>query len=341
MRRCLQLASLGRGQVSPNPCVGALLVHNGQIIGEGYHQQYGGPHAEVHCIRSVRPEHRQLISSSTLYVSLEPCNHFGKTPPCTNLIIEQGIPRVVVATRDPFPQVDGRGIDRLRASGVEVIEAVLEKEAQDLNIRFFTFHTRQRPYVILKWAQSADGKIAAAGSRPVKISHELTDRLVHKWRSEESAIMVGSRTAISDNPSLTTRLWPGKNPVRVVADTHLVVPSTNHLLDQQVKTIIFNSQKDGEEGMLHYKFLEQKDMTPNHFLQCLYHENLSSVIIEGGSKLLQSFIDAGHWDETRVITNTHMTIPGGRDATRLQNCRISDQEISGTDRIMYYKPILQ
>ena len=210
MQRCLQLAVLGAGNVAPNPMVGAVLVNNGDIIGEGYHQQYGGPHAEPNCINDVPVEMKHMIPGSTLYVSLEPCAHFGKTPPCADLIIKTGIKKVVVGCRDPFSKVDGKGIDKLRNAGVEVIIGEWENECKELNKRFFTFHTKSRPYIVLKWAQTANGKMAAEGEDRLLISNDYTNRLVHKWRSEEAAILVGRNTALMDNPSLTTRLWKGK-----------------------------------------------------------------------------------------------------------------------------------
>jgi diaminohydroxyphosphoribosylaminopyrimidine deaminase/5-amino-6-(5-phosphoribosylamino)uracil reductase len=210
MRRCFELAKQGEGNVAPNPMVGAILVFNDLIIGEGYHSEFGKEHAEVNCINSVANEHLHLINQSTLYVSLEPCSHFGKTPPCTNSIIEKKIPKVVIGCQDSFLKVDGRGIETLRTAGVEVVCPILEKEALDLNKRFFTFHTKHRPYIILKWVQTANEMIAQNNYSRLLISHETTNRQVHKWRSEEASILVGTTTALLDNPSLTNRLWPGK-----------------------------------------------------------------------------------------------------------------------------------
>ena len=240
MHRCLELASLGMGNVAPNPMVGAVLVYDNRIIGEGYHMQFGGPHAEVNCINSVKPADRELISKSSLYVSLEPCNHFGKTPPCSDLIIKNRIPEVVIACTDPFEKVNGSGINKLMEAGVKVITGILEKNAISLNTRFFTFHQQKRPYIILKWAQSANKKISGKNGEPVRISHALTDRLVHRWRSEEAAIMVGTNTALKDNPSLTTRLWKGKNPIRIVVDNQLKIPSAFTLFNGEAPLIIFN-----------------------------------------------------------------------------------------------------
>ncbi len=236
MHRCLELARLGAGYVAPNPMVGAVLLHEGRIIGEGWHKEYGKAHAEVNCINAVKESERQFISQSTLYVSLEPCAHHGKTPPCTDLIIRHKIPRVVIGCRDSFKEVDGKGIEKLKAAGIEVETAVLEQECRELNKRFFTFHTKQRPYIILKWAQTSDGFIAPLIPPKVGISEPQTQRLfisneysnilVHQWRSEEAAIMVGTNTALLDNPELTTRLWPGPSPVRLVIDLNLRLPDS-------------------------------------------------------------------------------------------------------------------
>ncbi|MBI3882924.1 MAG: bifunctional diaminohydroxyphosphoribosylaminopyrimidine deaminase/5-amino-6-(5-phosphoribosylamino)uracil reductase RibD [Sphingobacteriales bacterium] len=251
MQRCLELAKLGAGSVAPNPMVGAVLVYEDRIIGEGYHQQYGQAHAEVNCINSVKKEDKELISKSTIYVSLEPCAHYGKTPPCVNLIIEKQIPHVVVACRDSYKEVNGKGIEILKATGVNVVLGILEKEAIELNKRFFTFHREQRPYIILKWAQSGNAKIGNADFSRVLISNEQTNKHVHKWRSEEAAILVGTNTALYDNPSLTTRLWQGNNPVRLVIDTDLKLPTSLQLFNGEVKTIVFNKVKQ-EAGILFY-----------------------------------------------------------------------------------------
>jgi diaminohydroxyphosphoribosylaminopyrimidine deaminase / 5-amino-6-(5-phosphoribosylamino)uracil reductase len=294
MQRCLELAKKGAGYVAPNPMVGAVLVHEDKIIGEGWHQQYGEAHAEVNCIASVKEEDRSLIAQSTMYVSLEPCAHFGKTPPCVDLIVQHKVPKVIIGCRDPFEEVNGKGIEKLRAAGVEVIAGVLENECKELNKRFFTYHTKQRPYIILKWAQTADGKIASlnpsegrtsdsdkteidyssqiihqnkttsviaeAGSPPLEgreaaverllISNEYSNRLVHKWRSEEAAILVGTNTALLDDPELTTRLWPGPSPVRLVLDRDLKLPSSLKIFNQEVKTIIFNCIKQKREPLV-------------------------------------------------------------------------------------------
>ncbi|GHU96421.1 riboflavin biosynthesis protein RibD [Bacteroidia bacterium] len=284
MQRCLQIARNGLGNVAPNPMVGAVLVHHGKIIAEGYHRACGLPHAEVEAIGQVN--NHNLLKNSTLYVSLEPCCHFGKTPPCTDLILASKIPRVVAAVADPFHKVNGGGIERLQKSGVEVITGVLEQEAQHLNRRFFTYHTQQRPYISLKWAQTADGfidKQRTPNEPPATISNAAAHRLSHWWRGQEQAIMVGTRTAFDDNPSLTTRLCAGKNPIRVVVDADGKLPKSLQLFDNQSNTIVIETRKVAA------------------MLQILYDKGIQSVIVEGGAALLQSFISSGLWDEARVF----------------------------------------
>jgi riboflavin biosynthesis protein RibD len=281
MSRCLQLAKQGAGMVAPNPMVGAVLVYEGRIIGEGYHGKYGEAHAEVNCINSVRNTDRHLIEKSILYVSLEPCNHYGKTPPCSELIIEKKIPKVVIGCMDVYKEVAGKGILKLRNAGVEVVTEVLEKECLELNKRFFTFHQKFRPYIILKWAQSVNGKIGCKNER-IFISNEYSNRLVHKWRSEEPAILVGTNTALQDNPSLTVRLWHGKNPVRIIIDKELNLPSTLNVFNPDAKTIIYNFIKNSTEKNLVYIKLEVENFL-NQILDSLFEMNIQSLIIEGGS----------------------------------------------------------
>jgi diaminohydroxyphosphoribosylaminopyrimidine deaminase/5-amino-6-(5-phosphoribosylamino)uracil reductase len=317
--------------------VGAVLVHGDRIIGEGYHQIYGMAHAEVNCIASVQAEDRPLIRESTMYVSLEPCAHFGKTPPCADLIIREGIPRVVVGCRDPFPQVDGKGIEKLRDAGVEVMVGVLEQECLELNRRFFSFHTKHRPYIVLKWAQSINGKIGGNGER-ILISNDYTNRLVHKWRSEEASIMVGTNTALMDDPSLTVRLWKGVNPVRLVVDRDLRLPQGLRLFDGGVRTIIFNEQVHEQRGNVEYYQLAADSNLVHQVAVALYQLKITSVLVEGGAALLQSFIDAGYWDEARVITNENLQIPGGLASPALRRERLVGQERLFSDVINYYRP---
>jgi diaminohydroxyphosphoribosylaminopyrimidine deaminase / 5-amino-6-(5-phosphoribosylamino)uracil reductase len=336
MYRCLELAGMGAGSTAPNPMVGAVLVHNGCIIGEGYTQPYGQAHAEVMCINSVAAENNKLIASSTLYVSLEPCAHFGKTPPCTNLIIENKIPFVVIACTDTYEAVNGKGIIILKEAGIAVTLGILEKTAIHLNRRFFLFHKKKRPYVILKWAQSADKKIAGVEKKRLLISNEITNRLVHQWRSEEAAILVGTNTALLDNPALTTRLVKGNNPVRLVIDTDLRLPASLQLFDGKAKTMVFNySKQELGETTSFFKLNKDEKVLPQVF-NILHEQNIQSVMVEGGAMLLQSFIDEGWWDEARVISNRQLEIGNGIDAPVLSNKKLRSEEISGTDKIEYF-----
>jgi diaminohydroxyphosphoribosylaminopyrimidine deaminase / 5-amino-6-(5-phosphoribosylamino)uracil reductase len=348
MHRCLQLAQAGAGFVAPNPMVGAVLVCNDRIIGEGYHEQYGKAHAEPNCIGSVKDEDRHLIEQSTLYVSLEPCAHYGKTPPCADLIIEKKIPKVIIGCRDPFIEVNGKGIEKLRAAGVEVELGILEKECKELNKRFFIFHTQHRPYIILKWAQTLDNKTAHEDYSRILISNEYTNRIVHKWRSEEMAIVVGTNTAFYDDPELTTRLSPGKNPVRIVVDMDLRLPDSLKLFNSKPPTVVFNTKKHslpfekvsltelGKIGVAYYQVTEDVSLV-HQMLNALYHMNIQSVLIEGGSYLLQSFIEEGMWDEARVITNEQLVIGAGLSAPIVTNAELNSSEQIFSDVIRTYK----
>ncbi len=363
MQRCLQLAVLGAGKVAPNPMVGAVLVYAGRIIGEGYHQQFGEAHAEVNCVNSVLNADRELINHSTLYVSLEPCDHFGKTPPCTDLLIKNKIPHVVIGCRDSFKAVDarpddktgqGKGIAKLKAAGVDVVVGVLEDDCRALNCRFFTYHEKRRPYIILKWAQSSDGKIAPltdtyraplagtldqADTGRLFISNEFTNRLVHKWRTEESAILVGTNTALLDDPALSARMWPGKNPVRLVIDNELKLPGHLKLFDRNTKTIVFNYLKQEIHENLLYQQLNRTDDLLAQMLAALYKMQTLSLIVEGGSNLLQSFIDADLWDEARIITNTEMFIGMGLHAPALKNGSLVSRQKLQNDYITVFKGV--
>jgi diaminohydroxyphosphoribosylaminopyrimidine deaminase / 5-amino-6-(5-phosphoribosylamino)uracil reductase len=335
MHRCFELALKGAGYVAPNPMVGAVLVHNDRIIGEGFHRQYGEAHAEVNCINSVNEEDKQLISSSVMYVSLEPCAHFGKTPPCSDLVIEKKIPEVFIACRDPFKQVNGKGIEKLQAAGVKVTTGILEQEARSLNKRFLCFHSQHRPYIILKWAQTADGKIAQDDFSRILISNELSNRLVHKWRSEEAAILVGTNTARYDDPALTNRLWTGANPSRVVIDMHLQLPSSLQLFDGKVPTIIFNSIQHEERPNLRYYQVTEDVSIVHQVVNALYQLRMQSVLVEGGAKLLQSFIDEGIWDEIRMIRG-NQSAGAGIPAPILSNAKWRQRETMDTDIIEYF-----
>ena len=337
MYRCIELAKKGAGHVAPNPMVGAVLVHNDRIIGEGFHQKYGEAHAEVNCIESVKSEDRSLIPQSTLIVSLEPCAHFGKTPPCADLIIKNKIPKVVIGCRDPFKEVSGKGIEKLQEAGVNIELGVLEKECKDLIERFLVYNTLHRPYIVLKWAATADGKIANSDYSRVLISNECSNRLVHKWRTEEAAVLVGTRTAHFDDPYLTSRLWPGPNPVRLVVDMELRLPPMLHLFDQQVKTIVFNKLRHEErENLLYYQVTEDVELV-HQVCNALYQMKIQSVLIEGGARLLQSFIDTGYWDEARVITNEKLLIKNGIPAPQLTGGSFTKKLNIGNDRIDFFK----
>ncbi|MBD0332400.1 MAG: bifunctional diaminohydroxyphosphoribosylaminopyrimidine deaminase/5-amino-6-(5-phosphoribosylamino)uracil reductase RibD [Chitinophagaceae bacterium] len=350
MRRCLQLAALAQGNVAPNPLVGAVLVYNDKIIGEGYHQKFGEAHAEANCINSVKPEHQHLLSKAALYVSLEPCAHFGKTPPCADLIIEKKIPKVIIGCRDPFYEVNGKGIEKLQAAGVDVIAGVLENECKELNKRFFTYHTLHRPYIILKWAQSADGKMANANFTRLLISNEYTNRIVHKWRSKEAAILVGTNTALYDDPELTTRLWPGSSPVRLVVDMDLRLPASLKIFNTDSPTIIFNTKEhSGEsewkkfsafvegEGLLFYQITSTASIV-HQIVNALYQVKIQSVLVEGCAQLLQSFIDEEMWDEARVIANEQMIVGEGLPAPALKKHQIGSNKVLLNDIVrLFYK----
>ena len=350
MHRCIELARKGAGSVAPNPMVGAVLVHDGKIIGEGWHQQYGEAHAEVNCIRqAIQNGQTGLIPHSTLYVSLEPCVHFGKTPPCSDLIIQHQIQKVVIGCRDPFTEVDGKGIEKLKAAGVETVVEVLKDDCRELNKRFFTFHQQHRPYIILKWAQTVNAKVAplnppgggtlAAAHQRLHISNEFTNRLVHQWRSEEASILVGTNTAMLDDPQLTNRYWPGKQPVRLVLDKELRLPVTLKLFNDDAKTIVFNHIKQHEDGNIQYCKISNEETVVQQIIHALYQLNIQSVLVEGGTQLLQSFIDEGIWDEVRKIENVKLNIENGLSAPELKQVeKISELQIM-TDRIEFYKPL--
>jgi diaminohydroxyphosphoribosylaminopyrimidine deaminase / 5-amino-6-(5-phosphoribosylamino)uracil reductase len=336
MHRCIELAKLGSGYVAPNPMVGAVLVHDGKITGEGYHQKFGGPHAEVNCINSVSEMDKNKISSSVLYVTLEPCSHFGKTPPCTDLIIANQIPEVVIGCRDPFKEVDGKGIEKLKAAGVKIVYGILEKECQQLNKRFFTFQIKHRPYIILKWAETADRKIAGDGTNRLFISNEKTNRFVHKWRSEEAAILVGTNTALLDDPELTTRNWEGPSPVRAVIDMNLKLPLSLKIFNDKQRTIIFNTVKhDEQENLTYYQVAEDVNLV-HQIVNAFYQMKIQSVIVEGGARLLQSFIDEEMWDEVRIIKNEKLVINSGLSAPELITGNLSEELMILNDSIKIY-----
>jgi diaminohydroxyphosphoribosylaminopyrimidine deaminase/5-amino-6-(5-phosphoribosylamino)uracil reductase len=294
MKRCIELAENGLGTTYPNPLVGSVIVHNNTIIGEGWHRKAGESHAEVNAVNSVKD--KSLLKNATIYVSLEPCSHFGKTPPCCDLIIDHGIPNVVIGTVDPNIKVAGNGIKKLIEAGKNVTVGILENECLELNRRFFTFHEKKRPYIILKWAESQDGFIAPSSKekqQPVWITNEFSRQLVHKWRSEEQAILVGTQTVIDDNPTLTVRDWKGENPIRIVLDQNNRISKESHIFDNQSKTIVYTAADINFQKNIGIQIATR-----------LYDGNIQSVIIEGGRQTLQTFIDENFWDEARVFKGT-------------------------------------
>lgn len=310
MRRCFDLARLGAGNVSPNPMVGAVLVHQDRIIGEGFHRQYGQAHAEVNTVNSVRQD-RHLLPEATLYVSLEPCCIFGKTPPCTNLILEHRIPKVVISCLDQTPGVAGKGVEILRAAAVEVVTGVLEAEGQHLSAIRNTFVSQQRPYVILKFAQTKDRFIGPEDGSQFWITNAYAKRLVHRWRSETDAILVGTNTALGDDPQLTNRLYFGKSPLRVVVDKSLRLPRTLALFDGTTPTLVFTERKDALDGNnLEYTTIAFDQNFVPQILARLAEKKCTSLLVEGGTRLLQAFLDTGIWDEARVFTGTKYLFKG-------------------------------
>ena len=346
MQRCLHLAKLGQGFVAPNPMVGAVLVHNQKIIGEGYHKKFGGPHAEVNCIQhAITNGFESLLDKSTIYVSLEPCAHFGKTPPCADLIIKHKIPNAVIGCRDPFLEVDGRGIEKLKQAGIHVIEGILEQESKALNKRFFFFHQHHKPFVILKWAQTADDFIGNAGDERLLISNDITNRLVHKWRSQESAILVGTNTALKDDPKLTNRFWTGAHPIRLVTDFKNVLPGTLKIFSGDAPTIVFNYDRHtiteglkfpGFENITYWCRLDGQRSSVTEIIDACYKLGIQSILVEGGARLQQSFIDENSWNEARVITNPDLLIQSGISAPVLKGVESLLHQESGNDRISYF-----
>lgn len=326
LQRAIELAKLGAGKVSPNPMVGSVIVFNNEIIGEGYHQKYGEAHAEVNAINSVLINYdnaEDLLSKSTIYVTLEPCAHFGKTPPCSDLIIKYKIPKVVIGCVDPFGSVNGKGIEKLKNAGIEVVVGVLEQECLDLNKRFFTKVKHQRPYIILKWAQTTDGYFAPEDGSQKWISSLESKLLTHKWRTEEDCVLVGKKTAAIDNPQLNVRLLKGRNPKRAVIDRDLKLTHDLHLFDNSIETFVFNAIKTDIEGNIKYIGIEDFDyFLPQYILYQLYLQDIQSVIIEGGVKTLDLFIQANLWDEARIF------ISPDKWGTGIKSPEISGKETS-------------
>ncbi len=319
--------------------VGCVIVLNDKIIGEGYHQEYGKAHAEPNAVKAVIDQYgdeaENLLKQATAYVSLEPCAHFGKTPPCADLFVKHQLKKVVIGNRDPFSGVDGKGIEKLKNAGIEVVSGILDDECRDFNRRFFTRIQKQRPHIILKWAETANGYFATADGHQKWISGALAKRLAHQWRSEEDAILIGKQTAIVDNPQLTAREWPGKNPIRLVVDKNLQVPKSNHIYNNEAKTIIFNEIKTDVEDNIHY--IQMEDM---HFYLAqkiafqLYLMDIQSVIIEGGANILNQFLSTDLWDEARIFTSANSWTDGIPSPTIKGS--LKEQIPVGSDKLSIY-----
>jgi diaminohydroxyphosphoribosylaminopyrimidine deaminase/5-amino-6-(5-phosphoribosylamino)uracil reductase len=335
MRRALELARLGKSQVPPNPMVGCVVVHDNKIIGEGWHQQYGGAHAEVNALNAVAD--KALLPGSRVYVTLEPCSHYGKTPPCADFLIHNNVRDVVICNTDPNPVVKGAGIRKLLQAGCQVHTGLLEPEGQELNKYFFTFHEQQRPYITLKWAETADGFIGSATGERVWISNALSRRLVHKWRTEQQAIMVGSRTALLDNPQLNSRDWTGPDPVRIVLNKNLSLPHHLHFFDHRQPTLVYNFIKTETEPNLEFICLDPEAAILPTILADLYQRNIQSVLIEGGANLLSQFINNELWDEAFVFKSSHRLLDG-IPAPRLPLGQLRKSTAVGTDTLFVYHP---
>ena len=335
MQRCVDLAYLGQGNVSPNPMVGCVIVKNGLIIGEGYHSEYGGKHAEIKAIESVIDQ--KEIENSTVYISLEPCVHHGKTPPCVHELINRKIKTAVIGSRDSNPIVGGKGIESLKRVGIEVIENILEEECRKLNKRFFTFHEKRRPYVILKWAQTSDGyldKNREIGEKGINwISSPESKVLVHKWRSEEQSILVGRNTILNDNPSLTVREISGKNPTRIVIDSQLQLSKDVNIFSKDAPTLVFNRLKNVKTDGV--EWIKISETSTKHILDELFKRNIQSVLVEGGSRTLQYFIIDNVWDEARVIVGD-VKFGDGIKAPVMNKVPSRAHQFSNHDTIYYY-----
>lgn len=340
MQRCLQLAQFGGSYVAPNPMVGAVVVLDDEIIGEGYHRRFGEAHAEPNAIHSVK--NQELLKKSILYVSLEPCSHFGKTPPCADLIVRSGIPKVVIGTLDPNPKVSGRGVDILRKAGIEVVVGVMEEECRELNKRFFVFQEQKRPFVLLKWAQTQDGFMdrirTDVTETPLLISNNVTKLLTHKMRSENQSILVSTNTVLLDNPSLTVRNWSGKNPIRIALDRQGIIPDDYQLKDEKVQTYIFTTKEKPNTHHLEYLPIEFDENSIETILQSIYKKNIHSVLVEGGATLLRNFIKSGLWDEANVEVSPQ-TIKTGIVAPLLPVLSVRRATIENHEWLFYKNPL--
>jgi len=335
IRRCLALAAGSKGYTAPNPMVGAVLVHDGRIIGEGFHERYGAAHAEINCLQSVRDEDKHLISKSTMYVSLEPCAHYGHTPPCAIRLVKEKVQEVIVCNNDPFAQVDGKGFDILRQHHIRTESGILEASGLWVNRRFFCFHQQQRPYVILKWAQTQQGFFAPLNRTRYQMSNRHSQQLVHKWRTEEAAVLVGTQTALNDDPQLTARLWNGKQPLRIVIDKNLSLPKSLRIYNGDAATWIINASKQATEGNITYLQLDFQQDLLQQLLHKLHDEKVLSLIVEGGATLLTGFIEKGIWDEARVF-ETENVLKEGINAPLLKDTNHAFTSSIQTDRLHLY-----
>ncbi len=335
MERAFELARLGMAGASPNPMVGCIIVHNGEIIGEGFHQVAGGPHAEVNAINDV--DNKDLLKDATVYVTLEPCSHHGKTPPCANLLAQHQVKKVVIANVDPNPLVAGKGIDILRKAGIKAETGIMVSEGLSLNKRFFKAIQQGLPYIILKWAQTADGYIARENFDSKWISNKYSRKLVHKWRAEEDSILVGKNTAMYDNPSLNVRQWPGKNPLRIVLDPKLELDSYLNVFDGSITTICYNTVKTEVKSNLEFVQLSKSDFIPS-LLADLHKREVRSILVEGGAATLSTFIELGLWDEARVFT-APTCFGAGIKTPQLKNAVFDGKEEIMGDTLTYFKRV--
>ncbi len=334
MLRALELAAMGRGFVSPNPMVGCVIVKDNLVLSEGWHEKYGGPHAEVNAINSL--EDKSLLEGATLYVTLEPCAHYGKTPPCADLILKFPFKRVVICNIDPNPLVSGTGIEKLIEGGIEVEIGILEEKGLELNKRFFSFIEKKRPYILLKWAETSDGFIARENYDSKWISGELSRKLVHKWRTEEDAVMVGTNTALYDNPQLNVRDWSGRNPTRVLIDKNLQVPEGAHLFDGTQTTICYNFKRQEVKNLVEFVKLDPVEDLMKNIMADMYERKIQSVIIEGGAALLTSFINEGLWDEARIF-RSKQEFGNGIEAPYVRGKLMSIDKIGEDEMVVYRK----
>lgn len=331
MKRCIELAENGLGMTYPNPVVGCVIVRNGRIISEGWHQKAGEAHAEVNAVNKIKD--KEILKECEIYVSLEPCSHFGKTPPCSDMIVRYGFKRVIVGISDPNSKVNGQGIERMKNAGIEVKVGVLENECAELNKRFFCFHQNKRPYIILKWAQTADGFMAAENHVQKWITNQYSKQLVHLWRSQEQSVLVGYNTAKIDNPQLNLRLWSGNQPVRAVIDRDLSLDSKLHLFDGSQQTIIFSDKEDSSRpDVIQLKFDENLEES---ILEELYKSGLQSVIIEGGRITLDGFINKGLWDEARIFSSSESWVSGIK--VPWIEGRLIEQKMIGSDSLKIFR----